>query len=195
MNEVLKQRLVGAAVLASLGVLGWPLLFPAPGEPQLERAGEMPPMPAPREAPLPAPEPVASLPPAGGRHDGALAAEAEALARARGAAQADAGAAPAGRAEAGEPPARPRPALDERGIPVAWVVQVATVSSKDSAEQLVSRLIDSGYKAYFRPLRRAGKTLYRVNVGPRFERRAVEEIRQAIDEELRVSSIIARYAP
>ena len=61
-------------------------------------------------------------------------------------------------------------AFDDDGLPVAWVLQVATVSSVEKARKLRDELIGNGEKAFYEPLRRDNDTLYRVYVGPKFER-------------------------
>ncbi len=187
MNDVLKQRLVGALVIIVFGVLFWPMIFSDPNQLNLDRNSQVPSIPSLKQMQLQAPVPVAGLDPAGGRYDAALAAEARELER-------------EAATEIAKPPPKPasaiaKPGVDERGIPVAWVLQVVTVSKKGKAEELVRELVTQDYKAYFRPIERGGETLYRVNVGPRFERKAIEKSKTQIDKELRVNSIIARYVP
>ena len=199
MDEVLKQRLVGALVVIALGVLLWPRLFPDPVQPILDRNAQVPPMPSAEKLQYPAPEPVAGLDAAGDRYDAAIAQEARAMEKAAQAQAAAAGSATVGPATIEEPAATPpgagKPAVDERGIPVAWVLQVVSVSSKSKAESLVEELMAKGLKAYFRPLVRADKTLYKVYVGPRFELQAMRDIKAQVDEELRLKAIIVRYVP
>lgn len=182
MNDVLKQRLVGALVIIVFGVLFWPMIFSDPNQLSLDRTSQVPRIPSLKKMQLEAPSPVANVEPAGGRYDAALAEEARELER-----QAEFVSVPV--------PASVKPGVDENGIPVAWVLQVVTVSKKAKATELVKDLVERGYKAYFRPLERSGETLYQVNIGPRFERKAIEKSKLLIDKELRVNSIVARYVP
>ena len=85
--------------------------------------------------------------------------------------------------------------LDERGIPVAWLLQVATVSSRERADSLTAELIEAGYKAYHRPFRKDGAVLHKVFVGPVFEREKLDKAKRDIDGKLKVSAIVARYVP
>ncbi len=87
------------------------------------------------------------------------------------------------------------PTLDQDGIPIAWILQVASVSSAEKAEQLRERLLDMGHKAYTKRIDRDGRTLVRVAVGPRSEKVKLEAIKSDIDREFGVQSIIARYLP
>ncbi len=206
MNDVLKQRLVGAIVIIVLGVIAWPIVFSDPSQMQLDRTSQVPKIPSLQKMQLEAPEPVENVPPAGGRYDEALAAEAEELERLAQEAEKQAEksvpeqlALPENGPDetTGEfaAPAAPPTQMDERGIPMAWVLQIVTVSKKSKAEELVRELVEKGHKAYFRPIQAGDSTLYRVNLGPRFERKAIEELKPQIDRSLRVQSIVARYVP
>jgi DedD protein len=192
----LKQRLVGAIILLALGTVFWPIIFaPLPETSPGGRAAlpapprvDTTPLPAPSAAGLrrsPAPESAVAAPEK--QPDVRLPETAPA---------AQSGAAPADPEPAGTrdtPPEQPR--LDADGIPIAWALQVATVSSRDKAEQLRDQLIDSGEKAFLRPLRRGGDTLYRVYVGPKFERAQIESIKARVDRRYGVDSLVARYVP
>ena len=84
---------------------------------------------------------------------------------------------------------------EAQGIPVAWILQVATVSSKDKANQLRDELVRVDEKAYVRPIKRGDKTLYRVYIGPKFEKAKLESIKPRVDASFGVQSLIARYVP
>ena len=88
-----------------------------------------------------------------------------------------------------------KPKLDEKGIPIAWILQVASVSSSQKAEQLRKQLLELGHKAYTKTIQRGDNTLIRVYIGPKFERDKLHEAKEAIDREFRVNSIVARYVP
>ena len=95
------------------------------------------------------------------------------------------------------PPASPIPSRPWTGTesPSPWVLQVITVSEKSRAEKLTRQLLDEGYKAYHRPVPRGTGTLYRVFVGPVFERARLERTRVAVNGMLDVKAIIVRYVP
>ena len=189
MRDVLKQRLVGALVIIALGVIFWPVVFVDVERPPMDRTSQVPELPARDQEPLDTPEPLSDVKPASvpgtiALHDsppGAIDEDAEDLSAH--VQQSDSVQAPV------------QPSLDESGIPIAWVLQVITVSKRDKADELTAQLIDSGYKSYNRPLKRGGKTLYRVYVGPVFEKSRLEQARQAIDKQLGVKTIVARYMP
>ena len=194
MNEPLKQRLVGALILVALGVVFWPIIFVQPTEESAESVSAIPPRPDVSNDPVPAPEPVGlreSKPIAAAsqpqpvqpvqddvavREPVAPPPEPEEQSTARG--------------QAPEPLA-----IDDDGVPLAWILQVVTVSSKDKADAVREQLLAMDQKAYAQKIVRDGKTLYRVYVGPKFERAKLEKLQSSIDKAFGVDSIVVRYLP
>ncbi len=208
MNEVLKQRLVGALILVALGVVFWPIIFVQPESDAGSEHYAMPPGPRVDTSPVPAPdeaglrggflEQPGQGEPAGGSQpvpDESAAQEQTDPAPPVASAPAPARAAPKSAAERlrQEPPVEP--AIDADGVPVAWMLQVASVSSQDKAEQLRDRLVGLGHKAYFKKIPRNGKTLWRVYIGPKFEKAKLEAIRTEVDAAVGVQSLVVRYYP
>lgn len=218
MNDILKQRLVGALILVALGVVFWPIIFVEPGQQPREEQPRIPPGPAVDTAPIEPPE-LAGL-----RPSEEVAAEREARATDLAwpvPAPSQEATGQGGPEQEKEPEAStntetPVPAVaskeppeaqrtrtqaprklevDSDGVPVAWILQVASVSSSEKAEQLRSRLLAIDQKAYVQRVRRADKTLYRVYIGPKFERAALETMQPRVDAEFGVKSMIARYVP
>jgi DedD protein len=58
----------------------------------------------------------------------------------------------------------------------SWVVQVGTFGQKDNADRLITKLRASGYEAFASPSDKAGRTLYRVRVGPEDQRAKAESL-------------------
>ena len=56
MNEVLKQRLVGALILIALGVVFWPIIFVEPGDVTASGVREVPVRPGVNTRPIAAPD-------------------------------------------------------------------------------------------------------------------------------------------
>ena len=194
MNEPLKQRLVGALILVALGVVFWPIIFVQPTEESAETVRTIPPRPAVSSEPVPAPEPV------GLRESKPIAAASEPVPVQP---VQDAVRVP----DPVEPPAAtvdrgtargqaPEPlAIDDDGVPLAWILQVVTVSSKEKADAVRQQLLAMDHKAYAQKIVRNEKTLYRVYVGPKFERAKLEKLQSSIDKAFGVESIVVRYLP
>lgn len=216
MNDILKQRLVGALILVALGVIFWPIIFVDPQPDGSIEDLRIPPRPQVDTTPIAAPDPAGLR--ASPDLEAALADETEAAAREDATAWnepvADVGAdstlveadGPAPETAETEPAAPPQPGqtrdvapeqpeLDGQGVPIAWMLQVASVSSQDKAEALRQRLEAMGEKAWVDPVNVAGRTMYRVNVGPKFERARLDTLRPQVDAEFGVKSLVRRYLP
>ena len=88
-----------------------------------------------------------------------------------------------------------KPAIDADGIPIAWILQVASVSSKENADELRLGLVNMGYKAYIKKIKTGTSVLLRVYVGPKVERARLEAIQSEIDSQFNVKSMVRRYIP
>lgn len=218
MNEVLKQRLVGALILVALGVVFWPIIFVEPGEQGAAESARIPPRPQVDTTPVetpgmaglrpspdlvkdePAPDrPLLTLapetPPPGSRVGEEATKPASAskpTTASKPAAKPTKAAAPTKKTRT-EPPVKP--VVDDQGIPVVWILRVASVSNAARADELRKRLLDMGHKAYSKKIKSGGKTLYRVYVGPKAEKAKLEKIQREINAEFGVTTMITRYYP
>ncbi len=216
MSDILKQRLVGALILIALGVIFWPIIFVDPDQGAGMEDLRIPPRPQVDTTPIAAPDPAGLRGSPELEYDeGEFADEAledadpwefaePVLADGADAPpesesepepeQTPAAAAPPGPGETRTE--RPeQPVLDAQGVPVAWMLQVASVSSAKKAEELRQRLEARGEKAWVDPVTIDGRVMYRVNVGPKFERARLEALRPGIDAEFGVKSLVKRYLP
>lgn len=201
---MLKQRLVGTLVLVALGIVFWPLIF-APPESSREPLvlGPMPDPPQIDRSPIAPPEDFrhsveSSLP-----DTTVLSAEEQSLAdditlldETAPEDNLDELAQLTDALESTERvvPSATEPLIDAEGLAQFWVLQVATVSSQDRAEALVSGLRERQYKAFSRQFQKEGKTLYRIQIGPNVERQRLENIKPEVDRALAVESQILRYS-
>ena len=162
---------------------------PAPVEPALPAPVTTAPIaPAPSTATPPAVSapaaPAAAQPPA------AAPAPAAPVQQAAPAAAAPAPAAPA------TTPAKPVPSAqtDNAAKPLSgWVVQLASLASKDNALALRERLRGLGYTAFVEEITTAQGVLYRVRVGPELERGNAETLRNRLEQQVQIKGIVARY--
>ena len=181
MDESLKARLIGAAVLVAVAVLVIPELLsgrktaePAAVDPAAARgtrtftielnggsttSGDLQQPPV-AEAPVSEPVAVAERP----------AAEPPQAARAEPPPEPPVPRAPPSVAET-QPPTSTAPPVE--AVPAAapvtrggWAVQVGAFGSAAAAQRLVTELEGAGYRAFVSPVTRSGKTLHRVRVGP-----------------------------
>jgi DedD protein len=195
MNNILKQRLVGALILVALGVVFWPIIFVEQGVKPLGEAAYIPLRPSVDTTPIEPPnketvrqspsievrteDEVAEPPPADVVEKAALV-------------KPETKSKPVRQARKEAPV---KPAIDADGIPIAWILQVASVSSKENAEELRLSLVNMGYKAYVKKIKTGTSVLLRVYVGPKVERARLEAIQSEIDSQFNVKSMVRRYIP
>lgn len=199
MDPIIKQRLVGSLVLVALGIVFWPLIFvDNPGRESISVA-PMPERPFVDTSPLAAPESLQSeveplLPgePSGEGFDQTAADEATRIDEAPNTSDL-APAADLDPMTTRSLPPEDESLIDEQGLPVFWVLQVAAMGTQSSAETLVADLMARGYKAFINPMQRADDTLYRVQIGPNAERAKLTSVKNEIDRVLGVDSQILRY--
>ena len=200
MDPLFRQRLVGTLVLMALGVVFWPLIFVTPEtrepivlQPMSQPAAvDQTPIPEPESfessvAPK-LPEPPKNLPPVQDAADIQTQTDAQADSLAN-LPDSDSVAAPQPR----RAPPSGDPLVDEQGLAIFYVLQVATVGSASRADELVEGLQARGYKAFSARYVRVDDELFRVQIGPNAEQAPLMRIKPEIDTVLKVDSQILRY--
>jgi DedD protein len=181
MDQQLKQRLVGAAVLVALGVIFIPMLLQesthepraidgsvVPPKPEGEFSSRIIPIePEPPAEPGEEPQPPLALAPG----------DAAAL--------------------AADPDAETPPVADgdgEQRVGVtAWVVQLGSFASEANAQALEQRLRSAGYSAFVERLAGGEGQIYRVRVGPELLRSEADSLRSRLEQEIKIKGIVMRY--
>jgi DedD protein len=213
LDKAYKQRMVGALVLVALAVIFLPMLFsrqdeqrqvtveapaapqaPAMPQVQMETVAVPEPQALPQE-PVPTDEEVAE--------DTAPAAPAAPVAPAPTAPiMITKPVAPPAVAKPIPAPAQPITAsssrpdttqsrVDANGLSVSWSVQLASLSSRASAESLQKTLRSQGYNAYIRSA--DGKN--RVFVGPLIERAEADRLRDLLGRQQNLKGFVVRFQP
>lgn len=175
LEERLKQRLIGAAVLVALVVIFVPMLIDEPIDSKQVADHDIPekptkpakPMkdilpPVPPEQPsksdqAPDSPPVATKPP---------------------------------------PPATladKTSDMNERKSPSAWMIQVASLSVRENAKKLVADLRKAEMPAQFDSVKIEGKTLFRVRVGPEVDFKTAERMAAQIKDKFKLKPRVMRY--
>ena len=223
MDSLVKQRLVGALILVALAVVFWPIIFVQDEERSESIVVTVPPAPPVDRAPLPEPDTAGlrTLDDAAaqgvGTPDVTLPEDIAARSPGSDASDGDPDSTSTMAQDGGVTTVVPvlpvrdaaaleksldevrndlkKPELDEDGLPIAFSLQVATMTDQERAESLRRELIAAGYKGYLKRLRRDDRVLYRVLVGPKFQRDDLLPVKAAVDEAWRVDSLIIRYLP
>jgi len=234
-DNLVKQRVIGAVVLVALAVIFVPMLLEKPEDALGPVGSNLPTWPdqsvADRIEPLTLPEPpveadpaqvVLDQPPADAAANGD-AAMAEAVQQsAQNAADTavsepdpvattpatapstDAPVVAPEPAPAAEPATAvapsPAPAAAVEPAPAAaskplsgWVVQLAALSKQDNALALRERLRTLGYTAFVEEIKTANGVQYRVRVGPELERANADNLRNRLEEQVKIKGLVMKY--
>ncbi|RON40027.1 SPOR domain-containing protein [Pseudomonas brassicacearum] len=212
LDKAYKQRMVGALVLVALAVIFLPMLFSRQDEQrqvtvEAPTAPQAPAVPQVQVEPVVVPEPQA-LPQEPVPSDDEIAQqEASSTSIAPSAPVAPAPAKPVAPPPApvnkptvapGQPitaaPGKPdttQSRVDANGLSVSWSVQLASLSSRASAESLQKTLRSEGYNAYIRTA--DGKN--RVFVGPLIERAEADRLRDLLGRQKNLKGFVVRFQP
>ena len=197
MDQMLKQRLIGAIVIIALAVIFIPMILEGPDDELSPRTQDMPPPPTidyqtevelavPEEASEPAEsladttteQEVSAIPESPTSQPEAVIKETEASAK------------PVEPAVA--KPASP--AISSRATTSitqgGWILQVGSFSQQANALSLRDRLKKSGYQASVKDVKAAGGTIHRVLVGPVTDRPAAEKLRNKLASEQKLTAMV-----
>ena len=177
MNDGFKQRLVGAIVLLAIALILWPVIFSDPDGIVMDRTSQIPATPAFDEYRIaepvrpqniepiskPASEPVAEPKPK---------LKAKTVAKSVPAA---------------------KPTLNAKGLPEAWVLQVASFTQPQKADDLKKALQKKGYKAFTRTITTKDGKSKRVYIGPRLKQDAFNSDQKTIDKAYKVESMVVKF--
>ena len=74
---------------------------------------------------------------------------------------------------------------------VSWSIQLASLSSRSSADSLQNRLRGAGYNAYVRNV----EGMNRVFVGPVIERAEADRLRDQLTRQQKLNGFVVRFQP
>jgi DedD protein len=197
MDQMLKQRLIGAIVIIALAVIFIPMILEGPDDELSPRTQNMPPPPTidyQTEVELPVPE--ESTEPAGSLADTATEQEVSAIPEppmAQPEAVTSEAEAPARQAEP-VVAKQPSPGMPSRTATTMtqgdWILQVGSFSQQANALSLRDRLKKSGYQVSVRDVKGAGGTIHRVLIGPVSDRPAAEKLRDKLASEQKLTAMV-----
>ncbi len=82
-----------------------------------------------------------------------------------------------------------QPVLDQEGVPVAWTLQLASFKDEANAKGLRKQLIAEGHKVF---TRKQGD-LVKVYVGPEFQKSRLEALKLTLKTDFGLNGIIVRF--
>ncbi|MFW0756799.1 SPOR domain-containing protein [Pseudomonas sp. H11T01] len=213
LDNAYKQRMVGALVLVALAVIFLPMLFSRQDEQRQVRveapaAPQAPAVPQVQVEPVVVPEPQ-SLPQEPVPSDEEIAQQQAPSMPIAPSVPVTPKAPPVVASKPATVPAAPKPAaappvapamakpdvgqsrVDANGLSVSWSVQLASLTSRESAESLQKTLRSQGYNAYIRSA--DGKN--RVFVGPLIERAEADRLRDLLSRQQNLKGFVVRFQP
>jgi DedD protein len=204
LDDGLKQRLVGAIAILALAAIFLPVIFDRDPIVPVDRNTQIPPAPeivsVKVDQPIPtdvvdlAPEPDAMYEPTPDNAVGAVQ-------------EKPVGVVDENSVVDGEPvqldgaaveprkPAADAPGLNAAGVPLSWVLQVASLREQSGAERLRAQLLEKKYSAFIREAKLNNGSIYRVYVGPKLDKAALAKEKAQIDASFRLDSIILEFTP
>ena len=75
----------------------------------------------------------------------------------------------------------------------AWIVQLGSFTDEDNAQSLNKKLREAGYPAFVEPLKRNNKISYRVRVGPEIKRSEADKLLRKLKEKMELDGIVVSY--
>ena len=200
MDPLFRQRVVGTLVLVALGVVFWPLIFVTPETREPIVLQPMSQRPAIDQTPIPEPESyesnVAPQLPEPPKNPSPVQEAADIQTQTDAVASSLAALPDSGSVAAPQPRVAPPsedPLVDDQGLAIFYVLQVATVGSASRADELIEGLQARGYKAFSTRYDRVDDELFRVQIGPNAERAPLMRIKPKNDVVLKVDSQLLRY--
>lgn len=199
MDQQLKERLVGAAVLVALTAIFVPMVLDGPTPPTAAVPPTLAPAPVDAStfgydlsAPLPgAPAPTAATVPMTVATAGPVAAQPTAIKAPEPKPAMPKATTPASppKAQASTTPKAGTAAPSSGG----WAAQVGSFSEKANADRIAADLKSGGFKAFVMEHREGGKTYYRVRVGPVASREAAAALASRITQQTKQAARPVRH--
>lgn len=178
MNQALKQRLVGALVLVALGVIFLPSIFNGGRPEQAALLKEVPPVPEVTVLEFQEPVREASFVQEAPRDVTQLYTLEPKTSQGE-------------KKIVENPPQQPK--LDSKGLPGAWVLQVASLGDAKKADELKKSLQAKSYKAFTRTVSKDNKKIVRVMIGPEVDANKLATIKKTVDRDFKVKSIVVKF--
>jgi len=197
-DNILKQRLVGAIVLISLAVIFLPMLFSGNGQFQSRFQSGIPPQPSydivasqlkvPEQVPSKVLEKVPLIQPTESKASNETPAT-----------QASAQIEQSHTDPDPSVPENPTPAINtpssQKATPpvTGWVVQVGSFYKKKNAMTLRDRLRKKGLSSFVVTGRGKNGPIYRVRVGPELDRKKADNLLRTVESETRLKALLLTY--
>ena len=172
MNNGIKQRLVGAVVLIALALILWPVVMSPQRDQSFVIESNIPEKPDFGPSEIEEPKPRVELSPVGEYQEKISTGK-----------------------SVSRNPDPDVPALDQDGLPIAWIIQVGSFGNRNNAVKLRAALQADGYRAQIKDQKTTKKMLTRVIVGPYIDKQMARRDRNKIATKMNLKPEILRFKP
>jgi DedD protein len=185
LEERLKQRLLGGAVLVALVVIFVPMLIDEPVDSKVVSDHRIPAKPETLEKPMPA-----ILPPSPAESATPVEVPKNQPSKEKVQAQTPT---PVVQAQTPTPVVKPKTIRVDKPSPSAWMIQVASLTIKGNADKLVADLKKAELPAIVEKVEVEGKRHYRVRVGPEVNHKTALSMAERIKRDFKLTPKVLRY--
>jgi DedD protein len=84
---------------------------------------------------------------------------------------------------------------DERGLPEAWVLQVASFSERENAQQLQEKLYKADFPAYVKTFTVKDAKVYRVLIGPKLSKSRAHTMAKQVEKQFNLKTLLVAFKP
>ncbi len=84
---------------------------------------------------------------------------------------------------------------DKDGVPIAWVLQIASFKQKDKAALLEQQLLGEGYTVFTKTSHSQNTQKIRVFVGPKLDKKLLFIARDKIEKKYKLKTLLIRSKP
>lgn len=85
--------------------------------------------------------------------------------------------------------------FDHQGLPIAFVIQVASFKDIDNAKKLKTQLIKDNYSAYIKRSSVKDDNNYRVFVGPKLNRARANKLSKTLSKQYKLQTLVVQFKP
>ncbi|MCK5668726.1 MAG: SPOR domain-containing protein [Gammaproteobacteria bacterium] len=75
----------------------------------------------------------------------------------------------------------------------AWIVQLGSFTEEDNAQSLNTKLRKAGYPSFVEPIKKDGKISYRVRVRPEIKRSEADALLKKLKDKMQLDGIVVSY--
>ncbi|WP_299082843.1 SPOR domain-containing protein [uncultured Paraglaciecola sp.] len=90
---------------------------------------------------------------------------------------------------------KPYTQLNDKGLPDAWVLQVASFKEKSNAKKLQQTLLKHEFIAYIKAFNLSSGRIYRVIIGPKMDKSRAQKLAQSVEKKVGMKTLLVAYKP